>query len=127
MTQITVETLDELAAGRAALLERVARLEHAWECVQAASGADDHNGLVTADLVRIRHDLERRDFTVGLFGLVKRGKSTLMNALLGAELSPTHVTPETAVPIHVRRGPRAQAMVHLVDGEVRAMVAEALS
>lgn len=124
MTQITVETLDELAAGRAALLERVARLEHAWECVQAASGADDHNGLVTADLVRIRHDLERRDFTVGLFGLVKRGKSTLMNALLGAELSPTHVTPETAVPIHVRRGPRAQAMVHLVDGEVRAIAPE---
>ncbi len=121
MTEITTEVLDELAAGRAALLNRVERLEDAWDAVQAASGADDRAGLVTADLAHIRHDLERRDYTVGLFGLVKRGKSTLLNALLGAELSPTHVTPETAVPVHVRYGRRVQAMVHLVDGEVRAV------
>lgn len=126
MTEITTAMLDELATGRRALLDRLNRLEHAWDCAQAASGADDRSGLVATELANLRHDLERREYTVGLFGLVKRGKSTLLNALLGTELSPTHVTPETAVPVHVRYGPRTQAKVHLVDGEVRVVAPDDL-
>ena len=118
------ELLTELAEGRRRLLARADELTALWQRAQSATGSpapgeDDAEGLVTADLSRIREELHRRTFTIGLFGLIKRGKSTLLNALLGAELSPTHVTPETAVPVYVEYGDEPRAVVHLVNGEQR--------
>jgi Dynamin family len=42
---------------------------------------------------------------VVVIGEFKRGKSTLINALLGEDVLPTGVTPVTAVPTLVRFGP----------------------
>ena len=102
------------------LLDRVDQLAGTWAQVRAATGEPlDAPGLVTDDLARLRADLTRQHVTIGLFGLIKRGKSTLLNALLGRELSPTHVTPETAVPVVVEHGDAVSATVHLVSGERR--------
>ena len=46
------------------------------------------------DLAR---DVENDFFTVVVLGEFKRGKSTFVNSLLGADLLPTDVLPETAV------------------------------
>lgn len=53
---------------------------------------------------------------VAVIGEFKRGKSTLINALLGESLLPTGVVPVTAVPTLVRYGPRQRATIRLVDG-----------
>jgi predicted GTPase len=55
-------------------------------------------------------------FFVACLGQFKRGKSTLINALLGEELLPTGVVPVTAVVTVVRWGASASARVRLRDG-----------
>ncbi|MCL7749208.1 dynamin family protein [Halalkalibacter alkaliphilus] len=44
------------------------------------------------------------EFHIAIIGVVKAGKSTLINALLGSELASTAVTPETAVLTKFRSG-----------------------
>jgi GTPase Era involved in 16S rRNA processing len=68
--------------------------------------------LLTALETRLR---ERR-FRVLVVGEVKRGKSTLVNALLERELLPTGVTPVTALPTVVRHGEPEQLQVGYLDG-----------
>ena len=53
---------------------------------------------------------------VAVIGEFKRGKSTLINALLGEELLPTGVLPVTAIPALVRYGTRPTATIALLDG-----------
>src|SRR2546421_5760006 len=53
---------------------------------------------------------------VAVIGEFKRGKSTLINALLGEDVLPTGITPVTAVPTLVRFGPAARAVSHRTDG-----------
>jgi GTPase Era involved in 16S rRNA processing len=77
-----------------------------------ATGED--RALLTALGSRLR---ERR-FRVLVVGEAKRGKSTLINALLDRELLPTGVTPVTALPTVVRHGDREQLQVSYLDGRV---------
>lgn len=102
--------LGEMTARRRALGVRVAAAREAW------SRLDADDGTVALDLARLQHRLEQGRVALGVFGLVKRGKSTLVNALLGTVASPMGVTPETAVPVLAREGPEPAARVRLVDG-----------
>jgi Dynamin family len=56
-------------------------------------------------------------FYVACVGQFKRGKSTLLNALIGESILPSGVIPVTAVPTIVRFGERRQARVRLRSGE----------
>jgi predicted GTPase len=56
-------------------------------------------------------------FYVVCVGQFKRGKSTLLNALVGAEVLPTGVIPVTAVVTVLRHGERLGARVRLAGGE----------
>ena len=61
-----------------------------------------------ADRARVDELLRRLDadvFRVLVAGEAKRGKSTLINALLGQEVLPTGVVPLTAIPTTVAHGP----------------------
>jgi len=53
---------------------------------------------------------------VAVIGEFKRGKTTLINALLGADLLPTGVLPVTAVPALVRFGRSPRATLRLLNG-----------
>ena len=53
---------------------------------------------------------------VAVIGEFKRGKTTLINSLLGDDLLPTGVLPVTAVPTLVRFGMRPRATLRLLDG-----------
>jgi GTP-binding protein EngB required for normal cell division len=67
---------------------------------------------------RATHLLARTDsveFRVAVVGEFKRGKSTLLNALLGRSLLPTGVLPVTTVPIELASGPE-RAVVVFADG-----------
>jgi Dynamin family len=56
-------------------------------------------------------------FYVACVGQFKRGKSTLLNALIGDPILPSAVTPVTAVPTILRFGEQRQARVRLASGE----------
>ena len=67
-----------------------------------------HAGLLAPDtlgaLDTLLADLARRRIRIALYGEVKAGKSTLLNAIAGAPLSPVAFDPLTAVPVRVTYG-----------------------
>lgn len=73
----------------------------------------------TADQQKIKTLLERfseERFHLAVLGQFKRGKSTLLNALLGEELLPTSVVPLTAIPTFILWGPELRARVLYQNG-----------
>jgi GTP-binding protein EngB required for normal cell division len=60
-------------------------------------------------------------FHVACVGQFKRGKSTLVNALVGEEVLPTGVVPVTAIPTVLRFAPRRSAVVRMADGSTLAV------
>lgn len=66
-------------------------------------------------------DLARRldegSFHLAVLGQFKRGKSTLLNALLGEAVLPSSVVPLTAIPTRIRSGPVRQVRVDFTDGK----------
>ncbi len=58
-------------------------------------------------------------FYVACVGQFKRGKSTLLNALVGHEIVPTGFVPVTAVPTVIRFGAELQARIRMRDGSWR--------
>ena len=122
-----MRSFEEFASVRDDLLARSARLESVWLDVRrfqentdglAAGGADHDDGDIVTDAIhQIRKRLNHTLLEVGVFGEVNRGKSTLLNALLGMEVSSMRVTPETAVPVWVERG-AGDALVLYADGRV---------
>jgi GTPase Era involved in 16S rRNA processing len=55
-------------------------------------------------------------FDVGVFGRVSAGKSSFINSLVGDAVLPVGITPVTAVPVRLTRGPR-RGLVHFLDGK----------
>src|SRR6266581_6007853 len=60
--------------------------------------------------------LETEQFNLVVLGQFKRGKSTLINALLGADLLPTAVVPLTSIVTIIQPGPQPHAVVRFLDG-----------
>ncbi|MBW4646533.1 MAG: dynamin family protein [Goleter apudmare HA4340-LM2] len=56
------------------------------------------------------------DFVLVIIGDFKRGKSTLLNALLGESIVTTDVTPETVTINHIQYGSESKINVCLTDG-----------
>jgi GTP-binding protein EngB required for normal cell division len=72
---------------------------------------------------RVAHDL----LVVACVGQFKRGKSTLIDALLGDPVLPSGVTPVTAVPTLVRFGEQRIARIRDRNGEWREIPVDALA
>jgi len=66
------------------------------------------------------HEVENRlasaRFNLAVLGQFKRGKSTLLNALLGEELLPSAVIPVTSIPTFLSWGPKRLVRVIFLDG-----------
>lgn len=75
-------------------------------------GLRDH----AENLKAVRGRMEDRVFTVGVMGEFLRGRSTLIDSLLGKEILPTDVIPCSAVPAYIRWGEQPRAVVHFKDG-----------
>lgn len=86
--------------------------------------------LVSQDagrLEQIRAKLAEGRFNLAVLGQFKRGKSTLINALLGAPLLPTAIVPLTSVVTALRWGERLAIEVEFTSGERRAIGCEELA
>lgn len=95
------------------LLAECETIEEQWRAVRSFThrtekfvdhGITPQSDLVDDALDQVRSRLRSSTIEVGVFGKVKRGKSTLLNALVGQTVSSMRVTPETAVPIWVQSG-----------------------
>jgi len=72
------------------------------------AGDDQHLG-------ELKNRLAQGRFHLAVLGQFKRGKSTLLNALLGQEVLPTSIIPLTAIPTFIRPGWELQARVLFQD------------
>jgi hypothetical protein len=102
---------------------------------------DDHDPI--AALAQLAHDAGRPDlaieaqvlaertaagrFYVACVGQFKRGKSTLLNALVGRPILPVGVVPVTSAVTVLRFGPELRARVRFVRGQWRAIEVDALA
>ncbi len=77
------------------------------------AGAD----RVAADARALSERLRDGRFYVACVGQFKRGKSTLLNALVGESILPVGVVPVTAVVTVVRHGPELAARIRQASGE----------
>jgi GTPase SAR1 family protein len=68
-----------------------------------------------APLLALRARQEEGVFRLAVLGQFKRGKSTFLNALLGADLLPTDILPVTAIPTFIRAADSLTAKVLFVN------------
>ena len=68
-----------------------------------------------AKLDELQARLDDARLRVAALGQFKRGKSTLLNALLGAPILPMGVTPVTAIPTFIRAGEALSVRIVLKD------------
>lgn len=91
------------------------RLEDGLQGLACLLGAgDERRGRRLASL---RQRLQARQFRLAVLGQFKRGKSTLINALLGASFLPVGVLPLTAVPIYISWSAQARTRAAFGDGD----------
>lgn len=88
-------------------------LERALECLDSL---EEEFREGRQDLAGIQRRLAEGQFRLAVLGQFKRGKSTLLNALLGEELLPTDILPVTAIPTFIRSAPTLRARVDFVGG-----------
>jgi GTP-binding protein EngB required for normal cell division len=106
--QLTAAIFDQ---GRAADL--AALLSRASVCVPSANGGFSRY-VTSLDALRERLVAER--LQVAVLGQFKRGKSTFLNALLGAPILPTGVIPLTAIATFIRWAATPSLCVTYLDG-----------
>jgi len=79
---------------------------------------DSHEGLShsTRRISELQQRLAEERFHFAVLGQFKRGKSTLLNALLGEPLLPTGIVPLTSIPTFLRAGKNRAVHVYFHDG-----------
>lgn len=109
-------------AGRAAAVPGAAgEVLNSVEQLSRERGLHEIRSLLAAAIDRATSTT----LDVGVFGRVSSGKSSLLNALLGAELLPVGAIPVTAVTVLVEAGDRA-IEVRFLDGRTMRAMANVL-
>jgi len=89
--------------------------------------------LLTIEAVRgcpceeLREKLVTNTFNLVVVGQFKRGKTSLINALLGANILPVAVVPLTSIVTVITYGEALRARVHFNDGRILEIKPESLS
>lgn len=94
----------------------------ALEALAHEAGADG----IAREAAALAERVSKGRFYVAVVGQFKRGKSTLINAMVEDAILPTGVVPVTAVVTVVRHGPKRSARVLLADQTWRSIPVEAL-
>jgi hypothetical protein len=94
---------------------RLRTLAAALDAAGAIAGKLDLAGAVR-DVAEVRERIAGHRLQLVVIGQFKRGKSSVVNALLGGEVMPTGVLPVTSVATRVMWGPEPRVMVEYRDG-----------
>lgn len=79
------------------------------------------------DMDQVRDRLQNHVFSVGIMGEFKRGKSTVINALLGQAVVPADILPCSATLNYIRWSPDKNAEIHFKDGSTQTVAVEELT
>lgn len=79
------------------------------------------------DLMKAGEKLQNHLFSVGIMGEFKRGKSTVINALLGADIVPSDIVPCSATLNYIRYDTNPNAEVRFKDGSSKNVGVDELS
>jgi len=90
-------------------------VERALEILETVAGERRQEGIV-AEIREAQAALANRRFNVAVMGQFKRGKSTLINAMVGRELLPADVAPITTAITVVEYGSSERVAVRFEDG-----------
>ncbi|RJQ47326.1 MAG: hypothetical protein C4534_01255 [Gaiellales bacterium] len=71
---------------------------------------------ISAQFRELSDRLEKGCLRIAVVGQFKRGKSSLLNALLGEALLPSGVVPLTSIPTVIRHGAERRVRLSFVDG-----------
>ena len=104
--------------GAEAVLEALASIQRV-----ATERENTFVAEVAADAAR---RLAEKRFNLVVLGEFKRGKTTFINSLIGAELLPSAVVPLTSVITVVSYGDKPSARIEFLDGSVRDVAIEDL-
>ena len=88
---------------------------------------DFHSKRVAEEASSLAERLTEGRFYVACIGQFKRGKSTLLNALVGDRVLPTGVVPVTTVPTVLRYGPERKARIRFDGGNWKEIRPEELT
>ncbi len=102
------------------------REEGALEGLEKIARERGDAGLA-ADIAEARKAAEAGQFTLALLGQFKRGKSTLLNALLGRAFSPVDVAPLTSTIIVIQHGRDERCEILYQDGRRAAVPHERIA
>ena len=105
----------ELADYRQELLDLYNSLEFFCEEFNESSYEID------SELRAMQENVEAEKFLLAIFGEVKAGKSTFINALLKEEILPSDVLQATSEIIEVHKSKKKKAEVTFVNGEVKVV------
>jgi GTP-binding protein EngB required for normal cell division len=104
-------SIHEFGIRRAALLREMERVR-----AIALERADRNSA---DSLAGIEDKVAASRFHLAVLGQFKRGKTTLINSLLGDDVLPVAVIPLTSIITLLRYGDQPQVTVHFLSGEVR--------
>jgi ribosome biogenesis GTPase A len=79
-----------------------------------------------ASLAALSEKLQKNRFNLAVLGQMKRGKSSVINAMLGAEILPTGILPLTSVITRVRYGATSEAQIIYKSGQCEPIAAGSL-
>ncbi|MBE9075884.1 dynamin family protein [Romeria aff. gracilis LEGE 07310] len=105
-------------------------LDHFSSLVQAEKIRDALGNQLLRQLRGQANQIQERlssNFSLVVIGDFKRGKSTLINALLGQPIVTTNVTPETITINQIQYGPEDKIVICLADGGQVSLEPEELS
>jgi len=84
------------------------------------------NTAIAGFVSEVLDKLSKEEFYLAILGLFKRGKSTLINAMLGQPIIPTGVVPVTSVITRIRFGDSLGAKIRFSDGSEKEIPVEEL-
>jgi len=113
-TGSTLQDHDSLPADKSASMDGASRLLRLGRLAQELEAEP-----VAEEARELAARVSEGRFYVACVGQFKRGKSTLLNALVGHEVVPTGFVPVTAVPTVIRFGDKLRARVRMRDGAWR--------
>jgi small GTP-binding protein len=95
-----------------------------WQMLSLLERIVTRHGFVELrpSIVALLELIETSTFEVAVFGRVSCGKSTLLNAIVGAEILPVGATPVTAVATRLRFGPERELSVRYPDGRTERLL-----
>lgn len=93
-------------------------LREAIDCIKVPSASQ---AKLIAEIEYLAERLVTERFQLAVLGQFKRGKSTLLNALLGEAVLPTGVVPVTAIPTFLQEATAPGLRVAYNDGRIEAI------